>query len=83
VRHWQHGGQTEKKRPRDPVQLAKLIGDIATGRLRTRSSMIGTRLLWNSVVQGGNKGGKARAETLKAEQRREIAKKAAEKRWSK
>lgn len=31
--------------------------------------------------RGGLKGGKARAEKLTAEQRREIAKKAAEKRW--
>jgi len=30
---------------------------------------------------GGKKGGKARAEKLTAEQRREIAKKAAQKRW--
>ena len=32
---------------------------------------------------GGKKGGKARAEKLTAEQRREIAKKAAEARWRK
>lgn len=32
---------------------------------------------------GGKKGGKARAEKLTAEQRREIAKKAAEARWKK
>ena len=32
---------------------------------------------------GGLKGGKARAEKLSPEQRKEIAKKAAEKRWSK
>lgn len=32
--------------------------------------------------RGGKKGGKARADTLSAERRKEIARKAAERRWS-
>jgi hypothetical protein len=68
-------------RPRDPLQLAKLIGDIATGQVvdvlengkDPAASELG-RL-------GGIKGGAARARSLTPEQRREIAKKAAAKRW--
>jgi ubiquinone biosynthesis protein UbiJ len=62
-------------RPRDPIQLAKLIGDIATGQVvdavddgkDEAASALG-RL-------GGLKGGKARAEALSAEQRSAIARK--------
>ena len=65
------------KRPRDPIQLAKLIGDIATGQTvepeesaRSKASRI-----------GGLKGGTGRAKALTPEQRSEIAKKAAQVRW--
>lgn len=67
------------KRPRDPIQLAKQIGDIATGQAtdaeesaRSKASRI-----------GGLKGGTARAATLTPEQRSAIAKKAAATRWRK
>ena len=67
------------KRPRDPVQLAKLIGDIATGEivdtpesLRSKASRL-----------GGLKGGTRRAQALTPEQRSAIAKKAAGTRWRK
>ncbi|MGH9806245.1 MAG: histone H1 [Terriglobia bacterium] len=67
------------KRPRDPVQLAKLIGDIATGQAadpepspRSKASRI-----------GGIKGGASRAKALTAEQRTEIARTAAMVRWKK
>lgn len=70
---------TRPKRPRDPFQLAKLIGDISVGEviekeesLRSKASRI-----------GGLKGGVARAQKLPAEKRIEIAKKAARKRWAK
>jgi hypothetical protein len=59
------------KRPRDPNQLAKSIIDIATGQ---QPSPVDTRN--PAAVAMGKKGGKARAESLTAEQRSEIAKKA-------
>ena len=66
------------KRPRDPNQLAKSIIDIATGQ---QPSPVDTRN--PAAMAMGKKGGKARAENLTAEQRSEIAKKAASKRWEK
>jgi hypothetical protein len=71
-----------KRRPRDPLALAKLIGDIATGQTpdteldeRNPAAVALGRL-------GGAKGGKARADKLTPAKRREIARKAAQKRWS-
>jgi len=67
------------KRPRDPVQLAKLIGDIATGQVHD-----GVKDDRNpAAVSLGRKGGKARAMKLTEEQRREIARAAADARWKK
>ena len=65
------------KRPRDPVSLAKLIGDIATGQVRDAQEDKRDQ----AAVEMGRKGGAARAEKLSKEQRREIAKRAAKKRW--
>lgn len=78
--------RSRKPRPRDPNQLAKLIVDIATGQVEDKPDprpddpnkdpaavSLGRR--------GGLKGGKARAAKLSPEQRREIAKRAAAKRW--
>jgi hypothetical protein len=65
------------KRPRDPNQLAKSIIDIATGQ---QPSPVDDRD--PAAVAMGKKGGKARADSLTAEERSEIAKKAAAKRWS-
>jgi hypothetical protein len=67
------------KRPRDPIQLGKLIVEIATGQVEdqiedNRDSHAATL---------GKKGGKARAAALTAEKRAEIAKKAGAKRWAK
>jgi len=67
------------KRPRDPVQLAKLIGDIASGQVEDAqpgSAHAGARA-------GGLKGGKARARKLTPQQRSEIAHLAAQARWKK
>src|SRR5260364_349355 len=71
------------KRPRDPNQLAKLIVDIATGEAIPPENEPSKK---NPVAValgglGGVKGGKARAEKLTPEQRSNIAKKAAKKRW--
>jgi len=71
------------KRPRDPNQLAaavvaEAVGDAPPEELDTRDPAavsLGRR--------GGLKGGKARAEKLSPERRKEIAKKANEARWKK
>lgn len=66
-------------RPRDPMQLAKLIGDIATGEApneRPAPVREGQR-------KGGLKGGKSRANKLSEARRKAIAKQAAATRWSK
>ena len=49
--------QNRIKRPRDPVQLAKLIGDIATGQVQD----IVDDGKDAAAVSLGKKGGKARA----------------------
>jgi len=67
------------KRPRDPVALAKLIGDIATGQVED-----GTDDGKNAAAaELGRKGGAARAASLSKRKRAEIARKAAAKRWHK
>ncbi len=83
------------KTPTDINQLAKFIVDRATNEhehlptdqsLSTTNRELPTKEKNPAAVAlgrlGGLKGGKARAESLSAEQRKEIAKKAALKRWS-
>ncbi len=70
------------KRPRDPNQLARLIVDIASGAVPNDSPGPLTPAQ-EFARSGGLKGGDARAKALTHEQRREIARKAAVKRWSK
>lgn len=65
------------KRPRDPNQLAKLIADIATGD-EDNSHPEKTDA---KKRKAGLKGGSERAKSLTPEKRKEIAKKAAVKRW--
>jgi hypothetical protein len=69
------------KRPRDPNQLGKLIVDISVGEREELVREFSDAQ--NFARQGGLKGGMVRAEKLTAEQRREIAKKAADARWAK
>ena len=73
------------KRPTDFNQLAKLICDATTGDQelpefkddgKNKAAVSLGRL-------GGSKGGHARAKALSAEQRKKIAKKAADTRWGK
>lgn len=72
------------KRPRDPNQLAKMIVDIATGEIEDDLPSTGKDPAAVALGRkGGLKGGKARAESLTPEQRKAIAKKAAETRWKK
>lgn len=68
-----------KKRPKDTNQLAKLIVDLATGEAEEPKDPAAVAL----GRKGGLKGGKARAAKLTPEQRKEIARKAAAKRWAK
>lgn len=65
------------RRPRDTNQLAKRIVDIATGDADDEQPEKA-----EAQRKGGLKGGKARAEQLSPEERSEIAKRAASKRWN-
>jgi hypothetical protein len=72
---------SQRKRPRDPAQLAKLVVDIATGQVEDGDKP--QTAAQEFARQGGLKGGKARADKLSPERRAEIAKAAAQKRWRK
>lgn len=65
------------KRPTDPNKLGKLIVDIATKSIDKDPAAVALGR------KGGLVGGKARAAALTPEQRSEIARKGAEKRWKK
>ena len=80
-------GHTGVKRPRDTNQLAKLMVDILAGQVEDReptpeehgkepAAMVRGR-------KGGLKGGKARGESMTAEERSASAKKAVMARWRK
>ena len=69
------------KRPRDTIERAKLIGDIATGQVVDEIEDGKDEAAVEFARRGGLKGGRARAKKLSAERRREIAKKAAAARW--
>ena len=71
------------KRPRDPLQLGKLIVDIATGQVEDRVEDKRSPAAVELGRLGGIKGGKARANKLTAVQRRTSAKNAARARWDK
>jgi hypothetical protein len=73
---------TRKKRPRDPVQLGKLIVELATGQVEDREDDGKDSAMSELGRAGGLKGGKARAASLSAEERSRIAKSAAAKRWT-
>jgi hypothetical protein len=57
------------KRPRDPIQLAQLIGDIATGQVEDRVDDGKDPAAASRGKLGGAKGGAARAKSLSGEQR--------------
>jgi hypothetical protein len=76
------------KRPRDPVQLGKLIGDILTGQIEDVAAPDPKDEGKNPAAielgrTGGLKGGRARADSLTPAQRKQIAQTAAKKRWAK
>lgn len=66
-------------RPRDPIALAKLVGDIATGQVEDRVDDGKDE----AAASMGRKGAASRARKLTAERRSEIARKAASGRWGK
>ncbi len=66
-------------RPRDPIQLGKLIVDIATGQVEEPEETNTAK----RARGAGVKGGPARAAALTQEQRSEIARVAATARWKK
>jgi hypothetical protein len=68
------------KRPRDPIQLGKLIVDIATGQVQEEQELDAKG---KTAVARGRRGGPARAQALTPEQRSEIARAAAQARWKK
>ena len=63
---------------RDFTQVAFNVVQQATGEIEPEPELTGKKA---DSSKGGKKGGKARAEKLTPEQRSEIAKKAAQKRW--
>jgi hypothetical protein len=70
------------KRPRDFSQAAKLVVDIASGQVEDREPTPEERGVDPAASAMGRKGGPARAAGMTPERRAEIAKKAAQKRWS-
>jgi hypothetical protein len=68
-------GPRGEKRPTNPFEAAVTVGRIATGEIEDTKGKTPNR------ANGGKAGGAARAKTLTAEKRREIAKKAAKSRW--
>jgi hypothetical protein len=69
------------KRPRDLSQLAKALFDESIGEAPSAEPDTRDPHALALGVRGWSKGGKARAEKLSPEKRREIAKKAAAARW--
>jgi hypothetical protein len=74
------------RRPKDVNQLAKYIVDMSTGQIPKEEPPQEREKNPAAVALGklgASKGGKARAESLSARKRSEIAKKAARSRWAK
>ena len=68
-------GSRGEKRPADAIGRAVMVAKIATGEVEDK------RELSSAAAELGRKGGKVRAENMTPERRKEIAKKAAAKRW--
>jgi hypothetical protein len=70
-----------KRPPKDTNQLAKYILDVTTGEAEKIEPPKKNAAAQALSRLGASKGGKARAKTLSAKKRKEIAKRAAEVRW--
>ena len=75
--------QKRTPRPRDPIQLGKLMIDIATGTVPDAVDDGKDPAAVARGRAGGAKGGASRAIILSPEQRKEIAQIAATARWKK
>jgi hypothetical protein len=73
-------GPKGEKRPADAIGNAIMIARIATGEIEDITTEDGKNA---AAVALGRMGGKARAQSLSAKKRSEIARKAAAGRWSK
>jgi hypothetical protein len=73
-------GPKGEKRPGDVIGAAVMVGKIATGEIEDLTTEDGKNA---AAVALGRMGGKARADSISAKQRKEIAKKAAASRWGK
>jgi hypothetical protein len=71
-------GPKGEKRPADAIGNAVHVMRIATGQIEETTTADGKNA---AAVALGRMGGKARAEGMTAKRRKEIAKKAAAKRW--
>ena len=71
------------KRPTDANQLGKLIVELSTGEREEPVPQSSESAATEFARQGGMKGGEARAASLTADERRGIAKRAAQARWKK
>ena len=71
-------GPKGERRPGDAFQRARMVARIATGEIEDNPAPEPP-----TASEMGQKGGAARAKSLDPERRRQIAKKAAEKRWGK
>lgn len=69
-------GPRGEKRPADAIGRAVMVARIATWHIEDEREE-----LTSAAAQLGSKGGKARAAAMTPERRKEIARKAAEKRW--
>jgi len=76
-------GPKGEKRPADSVARAVKVAKIATGEIEEDKPEEESKDKDEAAVSMGKRGGKARASKLTPEQRAEIARKAAQKRWSK
>ena len=70
-------GPKGERRPGDVIGAAVMVAKIATGEIEEKA------ILKSAAAELGSKGGKARAKSMSAKKRREIARKAAAKRWEK
>ena len=71
-------GPQGQKRPGDVIGAAIMAAKIATGEIAETKATLSS-----AAAELGSRGGKARAKALSGKKRKEIAKKAAQKRWKK
>ena len=72
-------GPKGEKRPADVVGAAIKVAKIATGEIEEDTEPDTGKS--KAAMELGRKGGRARAEKMSAERRKEIAREAAKKRW--